>query len=241
MYRKLLYERNLFPSQSIFDVLEQIGYSTNLIATVGGYKNFKIEWDKILSFLGTKNVIRFDDLNYKGVTFNFGPSAPDQYMLNKSIEILKEKNKNQPITFFVETINSHANFETPTTIFDDWKKCNTANREDFKPTDTSDNNLNENYFQAIQYQLKILEDLIIREKEDSIFVIFGDHQPPLLTSSENSFNTPIHVISKNMQFINYWLNDNFSDSLSCNTKGVELNHHDLKSLFIANFIETYKK
>jgi hypothetical protein len=241
MYRKLLHKRNEFPTQSILNILEDLGYSTNLISGIGGYKNFKINWEEILSFLGTKNLIRYDDLEYNGVTFNFGPSAPDQYMLNKSLELLKEKNHNQPITFFVETINSHANFETPTVIFNDWKKCNKVKKEEFKPTTELEKKLIENYFLAIKYQLKVIEDLILNEKEDSIFILFGDHQPPLITSSSNSFNTPVHIISKNKKFVNSWLNSGFSDSLNCKNNDAKLNHYDLKPIFIKTFIEIFKK
>lgn len=241
MYRKLLNERNDFPTQSLFSVLEELGYSTNLIAAVGGYENFKIEWNEILEFLGTKNVIRYKDLEYKGETFNFGPSAPDQFMLNKSIELLKGKNLNQPFTFFVETINSHADFETPTKLFDDWNKCKTATRKDFNPSKDFNKNLIDNYFLAIEYQLKTIEDLILNEKEDSIFVVFGDHQPPLITTNENSFETPIHIISRNNDFINCWIEKGFSPSLEIKNQNCELNHYDMKTIFFDSFMESFKK
>lgn len=241
IYRKLFNERNNYPTQSILSVLAEIGYDTSLIAAVGGFENFTIEWEKTLSFLGTRNVIRFNDLNYTGERFNFGPSAPDQYMLQKSRALLKEKYTNHPISFFVETINSHAKFETPTHLFANWEECNLASREAFKPTNDLDKKINENYFLAMEYQLKIIEDFVITEREDTIFVLFGDHQPPLLTSKNNSFKTPIHIISKNKAFIERWYAQGFDCSLEIKSLENNLNHEDLKSLFLENFFASYEK
>jgi hypothetical protein len=231
LYRKLFYEREKYKTQSIFSVLEELGYATTLIAAVGGYENFTIEWAETLSFLGTKNVIKFKDLDYSGEKFNFGPSAPDQYMLQKSRTILKEKYPNQPISLFVETINSHANFETPTHLFPNWEECNVANRNAFKPTIVFEKNIKENYFLAIDYQLKTIADFVLTENEDSIFVVFGDHQPPLLTTTKNSNKTPIHIISKEKTFISNINLESYNSTEVIQNNKQELGHEDLKSLF----------
>jgi hypothetical protein len=241
IYRKLFNERHTYPTQSMLAILAEIGYETSLIATIGGFENFTIEWEKTLSLLGAKNVIRFDDLNYTGEKFNFGPSAPDQYMLQKSRVLLKGKNPNQPISFFVETINSHANFESPTLLISNWEDCKTANREMFKPTQDLDKKIKENYFSAIEYQLKTLEDFILTEKEEAIFVLFGDHQPPLISTKNNSFKTPIHIISKNKLFIEKWYSQGFDSSLEIKSLENNLKHEDLKSLFLENFFASYQK
>ncbi|MCB0443807.1 MAG: hypothetical protein KDC50_07125 [Flavobacterium sp.] len=241
LYRKLFYERKKYKTQSILAILNEFGYATNLIAAVGGYDNFQIEWDETLSFLGAKNVIKFKDLEYNGEKFNFGPSAPDQYMLHKSRTILKEKYPNQPISFFVETINSHADFETPTHLFSNWEECNSAERKAFKPTTSQNNNIKENYFAAIEYQIKTITEFVLTEYNETIFVIFGDHQPPLLTSERNSFKTPIHIIAKNKNLISDLKLESFVPTNEKNNQKTELSHENLKSLFLKNFFKHYHK
>jgi hypothetical protein len=241
LYRKLFYDREKYKTQSIFAILEELGYATSLIAAVGGYENFTIEWGETLSFLGTKNVIKFKDLDYSGEKFNFGPSAPDQYMLQKSRAILKEKYPNQPISFFVETINSHANFETPTHLFPNWEECNIANRNAFKPTTTNEKNIRENYFFAIEYQLKTIAELILTEKQESIFIVFGDHQPPLITSKKNSFKTPLHIISKDKAFISDLNLERLNSTDEIPNNKLELGHKDFKSLFLDKFFNHFQE
>jgi len=234
IYRHLIANQKKYQIQSVFEILEKIGYTNYLVSGLGGFENYKIEWESILQFLGTKNVIKYKDLEYKGVTFNFGPSAPDQYLLNKSMQLMKEKNKENPFSFFVETINSHYKFDSPTKIFKNWEDCNSSVLEDFKPIKNLSSNQIENYFLAIEYQLKTIENLILNENSDAVFVIFGDHQPPILTNQNNSYKTPIHIISRNQSFINDWISKGFSDSMFINDLKLttEINHYDFKKQFV---------
>ncbi len=132
IYNYLFNNQSKYKTQSILDIFENLDYKSFLISGLGGYENYPIEWNKILNFLGAKNVIKFKDLDYQGPLFNFGPSAPDQYLLHKSMEIMKQKSGNKPLVSFVETINSHYPFESPTLLLDDWNDCTTASEKDFK-------------------------------------------------------------------------------------------------------------
>ncbi len=243
IYRQLFYNQSKYKTQSIFDILETIGYENYLIAGLGGFENYKIEWDEILEFLGTKNVIKYKDLEYKGIRFNLGPSAPDQYLLNKSIQLIKEHNPNKPISFFVETINSHYPFDSPTQLFKNWEDCNVATSDVFKTIKNQSSNQIENYFTAIKYQLKVIEDLILKKDSDAIFIVFGDHQPPILTNKDNSYQTPIHIISKNKIFIKNWIANGFQNSMYCNKEEIDsdLSHHQIKKMFVENYLKTYQE
>lgn len=243
LYKYLLNQQDKFPIQSLFTILEKWGYHNYLVAAIGGFENFKIDWEETVTFLGTKNLIRFKDLEYSGERFNFGPSAPDQYMLNKAIQLMKEKHKHEPISFFTETNNSHYKFYSPTKILSKWESCNEATLKEFCPTTNLEKNKAENYFTAIEYQLKTIEDLIVNENEDSIFILFGDHQPPVITNHKNSFKTPIHVVSKNKTFVENWYKSGFFDALFLENQNdlTGLNHFDFKKLFIKNFLVNYEK
>jgi hypothetical protein len=239
VYKYLFNNQSKYQTESVFDILEKLGYKNYLISGIGGFENYTIEWNKILSFFGIKNVIKYKDLEYKGKTFNFGPSSPDQYLLNKSMELIKENKDKQPIASFVETINSHYPFESPTKIFDNWQICNDASLEDFKVTKSLSKNIMENYFKSIEYQLKVLLDLILSNEEDSIFVLFGDHQPPMVTDYSNSNNTPIHIVSKNKSFIEKWINKGFENDFMIKNPETTLQHYEMKEIFLDILVKTY--
>lgn len=239
LYRKLVQLRDQYPVQSIFTVLKKLQYNTFLVTGIGGFENFKVPWKEILEFADVEDVIIHKDLNYTGPLFTL-ESAPDQYFLNRSIQIMKAKNEGKPFAFFVETLNSHYDFYTPTVILDQWQDCNTTPLEHYKPTEPKNKNNKENYFQAIEYQLKTIENLIVNESQDTIFVIFGDHQPPMITTDQNSFKTPIHIISKNKDFIELWHQKEFSNSLIIDVeKTPSIDHHEMKNLFLECFLQQY--
>ena len=238
LYRKLVHLRDEYPVQSIFTVLRKFQYSTFLASGIGGFENLKVPWKEILEFADVQDVVTYKDLNYTGPSFIL-ESAPDQYFLNRSIQIMKEKNQGKPLAFFVETLNSHYDFYTPTVLLDQWEDCNVTSLEHYKPTDPKNNN-KENYFEAIKYQLKTIENLIVNEPQDTIFVIFGDHQPPMLTTDQNSFKTPVHIISKNKDFIALWHQKKFSNNLIVDIEKTPIvHHHELKNLFLEFFLQQY--
>lgn len=239
LYRKLVQLRDQYPVQSIFTVLKKFQYNTFLVTGIGGFENFKVPWKEILEFADVQDVITHKDLNYTGPLFTL-ESAPDQYFLNRSIQIMKAKNQGKPLAFFVETLNSHYDFYSPTVIMDQWQDCNTTLLEHYKPTESKNKNNKENYFQAIGYQLKTIENLIVNESQDTIFVIFGDHQPPMITTDQNSFKTPVHIISKNKDFIELWHQKEFSNSLIIDVeKTPSIDHHEMKNLFLECFLKQY--
>ncbi|MBP6558346.1 MAG: sulfatase-like hydrolase/transferase [Flavobacterium sp.] len=243
-YRYLLNHQKECKTQSVFSILKAFGYDTYLVAGIGGFESLTIEWEKILSFLGTEKAIKYADLEYKGATFNFGPSAPDQYLLNKARNLMEEKSNGKPFAFFVETINSHYNFDTPTQLLSNWEDCQTARREDFKPLQNLSEQVLENYFKAIEYQLNNLEDFISNDNEsDSIYVVFGDHQPPLITHSKNSYKTPIHVISKEKKLVEQLIEKGFDYGLLTELGANKFNfsHADFKKVFVGLFINTYSQ
>lgn len=238
LYRKLVQLRDQYPVQSIFTVLRKFQYNSFLVSGIGGFENLKVPWKEILEFADVQDVVTHKDLNYTGPSFIF-ESAPDQYFLNRSIQIMKEKNQGKPLAFFVETLNSHYDFYTPTILLDQWEDCNITSLEHYRPTDPKNNN-KENYFEAIKYQLMTIENLILNESEDTIFVIFGDHQPPMITTDQNSFKTPVHIISKNKDFIALWHQKEFSKSFVIDTEKTPIvHHHELKNLFLECFLKQY--
>ncbi|WP_412464676.1 sulfatase-like hydrolase/transferase [Flavobacterium mekongense] len=242
-YRFLLNHQKDFKTQSVLSILNDLGYDTYLVAGIGGFETLSIEWEKIMSFLGTNQVIKYRDLEYQGETFNFGPSAPDQFLLNKARQLMATKSAQKPFAFFVETINSHYHFDSPTVVLPQWTDCQTAKREAYHPLENLSEQPAENYFKAIEYQLQNLVDFIRNDAaSDTIYVVFGDHQPPLLTQPENSYQTPIHILSKETSFVQSWLDIGFERGLKVKTPTTTVYSHDcFKKNFAAAFFKTYKR
>jgi hypothetical protein len=242
IYRHLINNQEKYKTQTFFTLFENLGYENYLVSGLGGFENYAIEWGKILSFFDTKNVIKYKDLEYKGERFNFGPSAPDQYLLNKSRALIQKNTSGKPFALFVETINSHYNFESPTQLLDDWETCNTASREDFMPLQNLSEKTVDNYFKAITYQLENLANFILSDTEsNSIYVLFGDHQPPLITNAQNSYKTPVHIIAKDKTFIKQLQNKGFTEGMLCKLFNRTICHFEIKKLFIDSYFYSFSK
>ena len=162
-----------------------------------------------------KETVYFDDLDYTGSPFGVW-IIPDQYSLNKTHHDYI-KDHSAPVFLFFETASTHAPWNAPPPLKADWRSLNTASpgasEAPIKP-DSSKTSLFEHlhtlyrdhftsdlsqmakaYTAALSYDLDVLSQYIIHSADtNSIFIIMGDHQPPLLSNS--SYYTPIHVITQ---------------------------------------------
>ena len=214
VYQVIFNDQKNYNFPSIFNQLNLSNYATFWVSGIGGFKKMNIDWEAFKGFSGVQRILKYDDFKYNGPTFNIGPSAPDQFSLNKIMELVREKAENKPSAFFFETINSHYKFGSPTQTLDHWQDCQTANRKDFKPITRSKKNVEENYLKAIKYQWDSVLDLLKNQQDNPyVYVIFGDHQPPMITNPENSFKTPFHIITNVDLDKSYWDNLSFSSQL----------------------------
>lgn len=217
--------------------LQNNNYRTYLLSSIGGYEKMKIPWERTLRFLGIQNAIKYKDLTYTGKHFGFGPSPPDQYSLNKAYELIKKKSGNNPFAMFWLTLNSHYPWDSPEEIIDSWKLLNEKQDKYW-----IDNNLvnAKKYEKAMMYQINFLIDFILKKgTENDIFVLIGDHQPFHIAELDNA-KTPLHIISKDEQFVNAFEYFGFSKGLLPNNNyNVSLKHAGIQSLLIKIINETY--
>ena len=164
------------------------------------------------------HTIFFKELNYKGLPYGVW-IIPDQYSLEFTHEFYIE-HQETPVFLFFETATTHAPWVTPPPLYSDWRELNTMPPKAPDGDQTSNtlslldkirssytNRFNRNtsdthtsYYQAITYDLKVIESFILnRANPNSVFIIMGDHQPPVLKSS--NFNTPIHIIARDSTLI----------------------------------------
>lgn len=180
-----------------------------------GYKNFRLSslppngvvvvpYKRIGNFSSVDEWITHGDMNYTGPSYGFGPVPPDQFSLNFAHDYIKQQNLAQPHSLFFITQNSHNPFVKDLQVAEDWRSINDGSKRDFTPRNSNFwqfSGLDE-YRPAMQYQLDFLVDFILKQgTDDDVFFIIGDHQPPLITPDDASFNTPVHIISRNESFV----------------------------------------
>jgi len=237
IYSYLFSDEKHLEYQPFMRHLQNNGYQTYWLSSMGGFEKMKIPWERTLRFLGIQQAIKYKDLAYKGKHFGFGPSPPDQYSLHKAFELVKEQTNKNPFAMFWLTLNSHYPWDSPQEIVESWKLLNKKQDKYW-----IDNGLDIvlKYEKAMTYQLQFLMDFILKNgTEDDIFVLIGDHQPFHIMELENT-NTPLHIISKDELFAEAFECYNFSKGLLLkNNYEVTLKHAGIQSLLIKILNEVY--
>jgi hypothetical protein len=254
-YGSVLYGLNFLDSKT-FDVLtnkKEINDAISLVKLLknSGYKNYRlssikpqndmeIPWDKYTKIYTVDRWIRFEDLNYNGKLYGFGPSPPDEYSLNFAYHFIQKDNvKKEPYTLFFISMNSHTPFFAPEISENGWESLN-KNPKEFvqksvflKKPELSD------YGNAINYQLTYLIKFILKNGENDLFVLIGDHQPPLIAKSKDGFETPVQIISRDSTFINGFSKYGFNQGLQIAELNKSVRHEGLYTILLREFMRSY--
>jgi len=226
---------------SFFRYLQLQGFKNFQLNALGGFENMKIPWDSYSRYYGVDEWILYKDLNYNGKLYGFGPSPPDQYSLNFAAERIKQQTQD-PFSLFYITQNSHSPFESPNQIVGDWKSLNTEEANNNVTSKFFEKPQKEDYLQAMKYQLDFLMDFVQQQgTENDLFIIVGDHQPPVLTPRNSPQETPVHIIAhkKHQNFINAFTKDGFSNGLMTKEGKAVLKHEGFYSLWMRNLIQAF--
>jgi hypothetical protein len=230
---------SLFQNQSNFKGYESMihyfknqGYRASMIATLGGYDEFDVDWEKVKNAYPMDSFVKWGDIQYNGKLLN-STCAPDQYSLWKGMEIIESKYTEPKISLF-STLNSHCNWHSPLAIEDDYQRINGNN--DFETTSNTNKPRKENYVSSIIYQLETVFDYVYKNP-DKIYIIFGDHQPPFITSDSVGFETPLYVLSTNKNLIDRFRQEGFNEDLSSLKNNIK--HEGFYSLFMKSFLPVY--
>lgn len=163
----------------------------------------------VLNQYAFNDAIFFEELNYQGPAYSIWV-IPDQYSLGYTHQHYLS-HAPEPYFLFFETATTHAPWTNQPPYLDDWQDLNNAepvslaasNAPLAEQVKTSFDNrfYNERpntvdlYWKSIAYDLRVLRDYVLNDAPpNSLFIILGDHQPPLLPSK--SYQTPIHIISR---------------------------------------------
>ena len=205
VYTTMLKNKYMQDFDSLFHWLKRQGYLTFRVSSLGGYEKMEIPYDSYSRLYGIDHWIKYNDLEYTGAHYGFGPSPPDQYAIWKGDELCSEIAADTPKALFFITQNSHTPYESPDGVAEDWRRLNDGSYTVKKPSAFWSRPKFERYGQAIRYQLDALTDFIVsKQKADDIFILVGDHQPPSLSRAVDNFDTPMHVISRDQEFIQHW-------------------------------------
>lgn len=202
---------------SLPKILQDSGYKNFRLSSLPPIGGMIVPFKRIGNFNSVDEWITHGDMNYTGPSYGFGPAPPDQFSLNFARDYIKQQTPEQPHSLFFITQNSHNPFVKDLQVVEDWRSINDGTRRDFMPRGSnfwSFSGLDE-YRPAMNYQLDYLVDFILKQgTDDDVFLIIGDHQPPLITPVDASLNTPVHIISRNKPFIEGFANYGFVSGMA---------------------------
>lgn len=237
-YLTMLHKPIMHKYANFMRQMKEMAYKTYRLISIAGFKGMKIPWEDYTSFYAIDEWITFEDLQYEGKLYGFGPCPPDQYALHFANQQIR-KNQ-QPFFLFFITQNSHSPFGSPETIVPDWKSLNTPFKEPQFSSSIFVRPKLDDYKKAIRYQLHFLIDFITKEGTDNdLFILIGDHQPPVFPKPDAEWETPVHIISKNKAFIEQLTQYGFAEGLLANTSKNYIRHEGLYSLLMRELIRAY--
>ena len=234
------YQVDVYPDLGHF--LQNQGYEYVQVTSLSKELN-ETEQQQYQNFFQMDQWLRYSDLDYNGPHYGWGPAPPDQYVLNFARDTVAE-NTTKPTFLFFITQNSHFPWVPLPELLNDWR--------DFKPIDEEPAMLSiapphhikrQNYFNAINYELRFLTDYILQTGDDeSIFILIGDHQPQQVSRRNDSFDTPIHIISKDAALVNAFLEYGFGRGLTVQTVGgptATVRHEGIYSMLVRVLVGQY--
>jgi uncharacterized protein YfaT (DUF1175 family) len=159
----------------------------------------------------------------------------------------------QPYFLFFVTINSHYPWVYQPPFTKDWRTLKYETPEMTREPGLLENlpktyhtrvrseETYNNYLNIIEYELKFITHFITDKAPDnSIFIIVGDHQPPIITQGDDSFETPIHVVSKDSAFVSSYFPYGFKAGMIKNPdEDQNMVHGGVYSLLIRNLAKNY--
>jgi hypothetical protein len=228
--------------ESLFHVLKRSGFASFLLCPLGGSDVRSVDWPMIERCFQSDHNIDFQALDYRGPCLKHcGLSdlvaPPDQYSLNRGYELARLRL--QPFSLFFCTLNSHIPWISPKAAVSDWRELDDPGVASL-PHDAGASAA-ERYRDAIHYQLDyILRFVNDHADDDLLVVLFGDHQPPLITPERLGKHTPVHVIGRNKNLIDKLLERGFHPSIDL--AGVDpspIKHEGFLSLFLGAMNAVY--
>lgn len=199
------------------------------------------DWLKQERFFGVDHWFRFEELQFHGPMYGWGPAPPDQYVLHYTHDLLA-KNADTPFLLFFITQNSHYPFAPTPTLVEDWHtlKNNAPSPPSIDAEGISHDQRRRNYAEAIRYELSALTEFVLTAGDDNdLFIFIGDHQPPRVSRRDDGFATPVHIVSRDQQLIKSLQEYGFTPGLRVADLTPTMKHEGLYSLLVRTLLYNY--
>lgn len=237
LFENHLYDEVFRNSNSLLKVLQNSGYTNYNLNPINPIEGIQVPYEEMRQMYTIDKWLLNNDIAYKGDGYGFGACPPDQYSLNYTMELLKRE-QSDPYTLFYLTKNSHSPFLVPE-MENDWKKLSNGSSQIhthkgfLKYPQLSD------YQKAIKYEYDVIQEVVSKYgKADDIYVIIGDHQPPMLAKTETyGYATPAHIFSQNEEFLHYFTGFGFNKNIS--EASETLRHESFYSIFLNAYAKCY--
>jgi hypothetical protein len=239
-FNSLLKISSMARYDNLFNMLRHQGYKTYRLSAMPQNPNLEVPWETYSQFYSIDHWINFSDLNYTGRLYGFGPSPPDQYSINYADQWIKQDISGPRALFFI-TQTTHNPFYSPDSIVTDWRSLNKENeRFTWQASVFLKKPVIKDYLKAVCYDISALGQFIASQSDTSaIFVLIGDHQPPVITGRQDGFETPVHIISRNREFIREFTQYGFNEGMRANILAKPVHHEGIYSLFMHEFVKFY--
>ena len=244
-YSELIKNRHTYPH--MVDFFNRQGYQTYRTSTM---RIRKSDMDTLNMITIPNQFWKFDhryffpDIPYKGYQYDLYGGIPHQYTLGYVTDELL-KNEDQPFFCTLITMNSHGPWKhRMPPIVDNWRTLNTL-KKPFGEVEISSDMHIFSYWIAIEYQLKMLTNYLLKQgRDDSIYIIIGDHNPGgleyKLNNRFNKWATPIHIISRDSTFTKSFQQHGFTEGMAVDTSQFTIMRHmGLYSLLTRQLLENY--
>ncbi len=141
-------------------------------------------------------------LDYRGAAFGWW-RIPDQFSLERLLELEAAGPRATPLFVFFPTIMSHMPFQPTPPYLADWSRSTDPSAFAAAPVPPTGTQLDpvqaeQAYLKAVNYDLALLGGFLRqRAPRDALVLVVGDHQPPALVSgTEASWRVPVHILSR---------------------------------------------
>jgi hypothetical protein len=226
---------------NIFKYFQTQGYKSFWINPLPENVNVKIPWKLYSEFYGVNKWINYPKLDYHGKLYGFGPAPPDQYSLFKAKQII-DNDVNQPHIVFYITHNSHSPFFCPDSVSGNWKTLSTEQVDKTPPSIFIRQPKAEDYIKSIKYDLEVLTDFIVQSNnKHAIYLLIGDHQPPVISNKQNGFETPVHIITSDSVLLNNFYQYGFTEGLYVRNTAKSVRHEAIYSMLLHEILHKYGK
>ncbi|MEM6317676.1 MAG: sulfatase-like hydrolase/transferase [Bacteroidota bacterium] len=186
----------------------------------------------------------FPDIPYRGYQYDYYGGIPDQFALGYANDNWLT-NPEQPYFFTSITMNSHGPWQSRMPpIVEDYHTLNTLENPFGGETTEADMTIKK-YWTAVDYQLRMIADFVLKKgKDNSVYIFMGDHNPGgleyKLYKRFNKWATPIHIISRDSNFTQSFIQHGFTEGIKVDTSQFTIMRHmGLYSLLTRQLLENY--